>query len=444
MAILVQRDGALVGRSRLGDQGAFAVLVERYQRLVVGVAFSITCDHALAEDLAQETFVSAWKGLGSLADDARVASWFVGIARNLANNAIRRKLRRRDPDTEAAPVKTPLEQVLSAETQALLRQTLEDLPDPHREALILYYFEDRSVSSVAAGLAVSEDVVKQRLHRARQAMRAGLAERFETALERLRPSKGFAALVVAGVAAAARDAAGGPAVATLGNSGAGMSFKSIALVVAGLGCAGTVAAIRHTQAGTASTTSNSLLATDPVGPKVRSLVSRDAAHPEARRLEKAERQQLLHRLRARKVPAAIRTYDFVGEVVTADNAPSDPPVARTGPPDLRYVRDAMRAVSPLVRECYEQRLSSRLELEGTIVVRFTIEGDPDVGGLVGSSEIDPDGTTLDDQKLQECIRETMYAMELDPPTSAAVLKVRYPLAFRPTASEDSDTATAGR
>ncbi len=229
MAVRLQLDCDLVARSRLGDQGAFAVLVERHQRLVVGVAFSITCDRGLAEDLGQETFVAAWKGLESLKDDTRVASWLVGIARNLASSAVRRKLRRCDPEIGAAPIPTPLEQVLEAETQVLLRQTLEALPEPHREALILYYVEDRSVSHVAAGLAVSEDVVKQRLHRARQAMRASLSERFETVLQRLCPAKGFAVFVAAGVAAAAaRDAVGGPVVATLGNARrVGMTFKSI-------------------------------------------------------------------------------------------------------------------------------------------------------------------------------------------------------------------------
>src|SRR5882672_2485890 len=162
----------------------FAALVEQHQRLVVGVAFAITRDRALAEDIGQDTFVAAWRGRDSLRDRERPAPWLAGIARNLANNSMRKHARRKplEPSDEVAP--SPHDHVATAETSALVREALDDLPAAQREALVLYYFEDRSVEHVAAGLGVTKDVVKQRLHRARER----LTERLEASLEAMRPT----------------------------------------------------------------------------------------------------------------------------------------------------------------------------------------------------------------------------------------------------------------
>src|SRR5215470_317407 len=89
-------DAELVARSRRRDASAFGALVERHQRLVVGVALARCGDPALAEDIAQEAFVAAWRDLDRLRDDERVGPWVAGIARNLAANAARDRARRRD------------------------------------------------------------------------------------------------------------------------------------------------------------------------------------------------------------------------------------------------------------------------------------------------------------------------------------------------------------
>src|SRR5262245_53492858 len=87
-------DAELVARSRLRDHEAFGQLVERHQRLVFGVALARCHDPALAEDLAQEAFVAAWRDLDRLRDGERVGSWVAGIARNLASSAARTSARR--------------------------------------------------------------------------------------------------------------------------------------------------------------------------------------------------------------------------------------------------------------------------------------------------------------------------------------------------------------
>ncbi|MEO6772821.1 MAG: sigma factor, partial [Kofleriaceae bacterium] len=99
----IASDGELVEASRRGEQQAFGQLVARYQDLVCAVSYSSTGDHVLSEDVAQETFIAAWRQLAGLREPGRLRPWLCGIARNLARKA--RKARRRDelvdsPDSE--------------------------------------------------------------------------------------------------------------------------------------------------------------------------------------------------------------------------------------------------------------------------------------------------------------------------------------------------------
>src|SRR5690242_11076417 len=106
-------DAELVARSRRADAAAFGVLVERHQRLVFGVALARCKDPALAEEVAQEAFVAAWRDLDRLRDVERVGSWVAGIARNLAANATRKSARRAALTVdEPATVPTPQDEAL--------------------------------------------------------------------------------------------------------------------------------------------------------------------------------------------------------------------------------------------------------------------------------------------------------------------------------------------
>src|SRR5438105_6017530 len=116
-------DRDVVDRACAGDRAPFAALVDRYQRLVVGVALAITRDRALAEDIGQDTFVTAWKSLGSLDDRARPGPWLAGIARNLANNSMRKSNRRKplEPERDIDLAPTQLDRIELDEQAALVR-----------------------------------------------------------------------------------------------------------------------------------------------------------------------------------------------------------------------------------------------------------------------------------------------------------------------------------
>ena len=170
-------DTQLVARALAGDARAFGALVTRYRDLAVSVAYAATGDVGLAEDLAQEAFVVAWRRLGSLADRERFAPWLCGIVRHVAQSE-RRHRRRHAPggspevlDALAAARPSPLEEAIARQSLARTWRAIRALPARYREPLVLYCRLDHSHARVAESLGLSEETVRQRVSRARQKLR---------------------------------------------------------------------------------------------------------------------------------------------------------------------------------------------------------------------------------------------------------------------------------
>lgn len=219
-------DQALVEAALRGDREAFGGIVEKYQGLVCAIAYSATRDFSLSEDLAQETFLHAWRQLATLRDASRLGAWLCAMARNLAATACRK--RQRDPihgaeslegmeasGASAARGMAPRERAISKEEERLVSTALEVLPENYREPLVLYYRQERSVREVAQALEISEKAARQRLARARQMLRAEVARTVESALERSRPTGRFASAVLAALPALGAPAEAGSAAGTL-------------------------------------------------------------------------------------------------------------------------------------------------------------------------------------------------------------------------------------
>ena len=190
-------DTSLVEASCGGDRTAFTSIIERYHRAVYAVAFSGVRDRARAEDIAQDTFVHAWRHLDDLRDPERLAAWLCGIARNLARDA-RRRLQRESLGDVGEPIDaaTPLDALTDAESERLIAAGLATVPDVYREPLVLFYYQDRSVDDVARTLGITPATTNKRLSRGRRF----LAERVAL-LERVRgPSPAFVGAVVAAIA----------------------------------------------------------------------------------------------------------------------------------------------------------------------------------------------------------------------------------------------------
>jgi zinc protease len=198
---------------RQGSAEAFEVILRRYQSLICAVAYSTCGEMAQSEDVAQETFWTAWRGRDALAQPAKLRSWLCGIARNLAKNARRHASRPvesaanldalAEPSTDAPG---PVEEAISREEESLIWKTLERVPDTFREPLILFYRENQSVAQVAFALDLSEAAVKQRLSRGRSMLREQVAELVQGGLRRSRPGRAFTLAVMAGVTAGSTGA----------------------------------------------------------------------------------------------------------------------------------------------------------------------------------------------------------------------------------------------
>src|ERR1700677_4701056 len=102
MEAVIQSDAELVAESLAGNKDAFRQIVERYQTLVCSLAYSATGSLSRSEDLAQETFVTAWKDLAELREPAKLRSWLCAIVRFRIGKQFRRQ--DRDPIHSAEPL----------------------------------------------------------------------------------------------------------------------------------------------------------------------------------------------------------------------------------------------------------------------------------------------------------------------------------------------------
>jgi RNA polymerase sigma factor (sigma-70 family) len=174
-----------------GDREAFGRIVERYQSLVCSLAYSACGALGTSEDMAQETFITAWHRLKDLRDPGKLRQWLCGIVRNIAANAVRRELRRGgEPESLDAAAghlsveSDPAAQTITREEETLLWRTLAEMPASYREPLVLFYREEKSVAEVALKLDLSSDTVKQRLSRGRAMLREEMAALVESTLTR--------------------------------------------------------------------------------------------------------------------------------------------------------------------------------------------------------------------------------------------------------------------
>jgi len=244
-----RNDAEVLEASRRGEREAFGALIERYQGVVCAVSYSRTGDRALSEDVAQDTFIAAWRQLGQLREPSRLRSWLCGIARNLARKA-RRRNQREAPLDHALVFEgaNPFDETAEAESERVVRDALMRVPDTYRDVLVLYYRDQRSVRDVAVALGITEAAALQRLARGRQYLADGVTDLVERSLRGGRVSRNLVALVLAALPAFA------PSRADAATQSHGGTMLKLAVAAAVLVAAGTTAyVIRKPQAAPAVT-----------------------------------------------------------------------------------------------------------------------------------------------------------------------------------------------
>ncbi len=239
---LAVSDAELVAESLDGNQNAFRQIVERYQTLICSLAYCATGSMSQSEDLAQETFVTAWEGLAELREPAKLRSWLCGIVQFRIGKQLRQQ--DREPSHAAEPIEAmdqsaatdllPSEQAVSNEEQAILWRSLERIPEIYREPLILFYREHQSVEAVAQNLELSEDAVKQRLSRGRKMLQEQVLAFVEGALERTNPGQAFTMGVLAALPMTLTSSAKAATVVAATKGGAAATGSSFISVIWGI------------------------------------------------------------------------------------------------------------------------------------------------------------------------------------------------------------------
>ena len=183
-----ETDEQLVRKSQQDDERAFGELVSRYESKVYSLALKMLRNPEDAEDVLQDTFLRAYRGIKSFKGNSTFSTW---IYRITANSALMRLRKRQlptvsidDADEREAPINIadwapgPVEQMLNQETQAAMTEAIEALPPEFRQVFVLRDIEELSNAEVAEILDLSVAAVKSRLHRARLKVRNRLATYF--------------------------------------------------------------------------------------------------------------------------------------------------------------------------------------------------------------------------------------------------------------------------
>lgn len=188
------RDAGLITRFNSGDEAAFVEIMDRYHGKIFGLAQNLLRNAADAEEIAQDTFIRAHRGLATFRGDSSLATWLYRIALNLSRNRYWYFFRRRRQDsvslerplseeTEgtfsdliAADTNSPVQATVTQEFTDLISTCMEKLDARHREILTMRNILNLPYDEIARALGINVGTVKSRIARARENLRKLLAE----------------------------------------------------------------------------------------------------------------------------------------------------------------------------------------------------------------------------------------------------------------------------
>ena len=169
----------LVTAAKAGDKAAFTTLVEATTAEMYTLAYRLTGNAEDAQDVVQEAYVRAYKGLKKFRGDAEFTSWMYRITANCANTHLVRASRHRHDDIDETQELTderpgPEDRLASSDERSELNLALQSLSPEMRAVVVLRDVYDLPHEAIAAELGISEGAAKVRLHRARRKLRERL------------------------------------------------------------------------------------------------------------------------------------------------------------------------------------------------------------------------------------------------------------------------------
>ena len=183
----IERDAELMLRVRDGDAESFAYLLDRHRSPVIHFLYRMVQNQAIAEELAQETFLRVYRSRGTYEPTAKFTTWLFRIATHLALNWIRDSRNEKgqeslDADVQEGMVRQVSDRLPTVEQSLVrearlkeVRQAIELLPTKQRAAVLMHKYEEMEYSQIAGVLGCSESAVKSLLFRAYETLRVRLA-----------------------------------------------------------------------------------------------------------------------------------------------------------------------------------------------------------------------------------------------------------------------------
>jgi RNA polymerase sigma-70 factor (ECF subfamily) len=175
VAVAELEDAEVIALVVAGDRAAFQILVRRYNQRMFRAARAITHTDVDAEDVLQQAWLCVYKNLAQFRGDASFATWATRIAVNEAI-ALTRKRPMVAEVVDSATAATPDADLARAQIGALLEACLANIPQGHREVMVLRDVLELDTAETAECLGLSEEAVRVRLHRARAAVAAAITE----------------------------------------------------------------------------------------------------------------------------------------------------------------------------------------------------------------------------------------------------------------------------
>jgi RNA polymerase sigma-70 factor (ECF subfamily) len=174
-------DQADVERVLAGNIAAFEGIVQRWQTPLVNLAYRFCHDRGRSEDMAQEAFLRAYRGLAQWRKDAVFSTWLFALATNLYRSELRRIPARTVSLNDIAEPPDPRASDGGLEDRdydrdLVVRRAVGALPAKYREALTLFYFHEMDVTTAARSLGLPEGTLKARLFRGREILRSKLPQ----------------------------------------------------------------------------------------------------------------------------------------------------------------------------------------------------------------------------------------------------------------------------
>ncbi len=173
-AMSAEEDLADVQRVLAGEAQAFEGIVRRWQGPLVNMAWRYCRDRGRAEEMAQEAFLRAWRGLAGWRRESSFSTWLFALAANVFRSQLQRFPAVNVPLEDVAEPTGPATQhegLARKQSDDLLRRAVLALPHRYREPVVLYYFHEMDVAAAARTMSLPEGTVKARLARGREMLR---------------------------------------------------------------------------------------------------------------------------------------------------------------------------------------------------------------------------------------------------------------------------------